>query len=236
MSQPQQASVRNRLLQVLPPDDFTRLAPHLDAQPIKLREVLIPADEPISHAYFIEEGLCSIIGHTAEGRLEIGTVGYDGFVGTPLVLGTDRTPHVSMVQGEGMALRIPAAALRAAFDESATMRGVLGRYVQSLIVQVGQTVYANAELNIEGRLARWILMIHDRLQKDEMPLTHDFLALILGVRRPGVTTSVHILEGAGMIKAMRGRVRVLDREKMMDLAGDTYGVAEAEYERLLAEA
>lgn len=236
MAQPQHGTVRNRLLKALSPDDFARLAPHLEAQPIKLRQVVITPNEPISHASFIEEGLCSIISHTAEGRLEIGTVGYDGFVGTPLALGTNRTPHASMVQAEGMMLCIPAAAFRAALDESATLRGVLVRYVQSLIVQVGQTVYANADLNIEGRLARWILMIHDRLQKDEMPLTHDFMALMLGVRRPGVTTSVHILEGAGLIKAMRGRVRVLDRERLMELAGDTYGVAEAEYERLLAEA
>ena len=234
MSQPQQSAVRNRLLKALSADDFARLAPHLEPQQIKLREVLVKPNEPISHAFFIEEGLCSIVSHTAEGRIEIGTVGYDGFVGTALVLGTDRTPHASMVQAEGTVLHVPAAALQSALEDSATLRGVLTRYVQSLIVQVGQTVYANAELNIEGRLARWILMIHDRLQKDEMPLTHDFMALMLGVRRPGVTTSIHILEGAGLIKAMRGRVRVLDRERLMELTGDTYGPAEAEYERLLA--
>ena len=236
MAQPQQETVRNRLLKALAPDDFARLAPHLEAQPIKLREVLISPHEPISHACFIEDGLCSIISHTAEGRIEIGTVGYEGFCGTALLLGTDRTPHASLVQGEGLVLRMPAAAFRAALAESASLRGVLGRYVQSLIVQVGQTVYANTDLNIEGRLARWILMIHDRLQRDEMPLTHEFMALMLGVRRPGVTTAVHILEGAGMIRATRGRVRVLDRERLMEMSGDTYGPAEAEYERLLAQA
>lgn len=121
-------------------------------------------------------------------------------------------------------------------DANPAIRGLLGRYGQSLIVQVGQTVQANAELNIQGRLARWILMIHDRLHAVELTLTHDFLALILGVRRPGIKTSVHILEGAGMIKASRGRVRVLDRDRLKELTGDTCGIADAEYDRLLAEA
>lgn len=236
MPQLQQSALRNRLLRALRADDYARLAPALEPVPIKLRETLMFPHQSISHAYFVEEGLCSLIARTTDGRLEIGTIGDDGLVGTPLILGTGQTPHSAIVQGEGTALRISAADLQAALEDSATLRGVLGRYVQSLIVQVAQTVHANADLNIEGRLARWILMIHDRLHTDEMPLTHEFLALMLGVRRPGVTTSVHILEGAGMIKAMRGRIRVLDREKLMEMAGDTYGPAEAEYERLLAEA
>jgi CRP-like cAMP-binding protein len=106
--------------------------------------------------------------------------------------------------------------------------------VQSLIVQVGQTVYANAELTIEARLARWILMTHDRVETDELPFTHEFLSLMLAVRRPGVTSAVHKLEGAGMIRARRGRVVVLDRAKLGDLAGGSYGLAEAEYETLIA--
>lgn len=120
-------------------------------------------------------------------------------------------------------------------DGRKAVRGLLGRYVDSMIIQVGQTVHANADLNLEARLARWILMMHDRLQSDELPLTHDFLAAMLNVRRPGVTTATHILEGAGMIKAKRGRIIVLDREKLMEMAGETYGIAEAEYDRLLAE-
>ncbi len=162
-------------------------------------------------------------------------VGYEGFVGVPLLLGTDRTPHTTMVQAEGQTLRIKADEILAALSASAALRSALGRYVQSLIVQVGQTVYANAELNIEARLARWILMTHDRLTRQELPLTHDFLSMMLGVRRSGVTTSIHIMEGAGMIQAKRGRIIVLDRDKLVDLAGDTYGPAESEYERLIAE-
>ena len=235
MSQPQQSTIRNRLLNRLMPDDFALLAPGLERVELALRETLITPHEPIRWAYFLEEGMTSFVSDTAEGRIEIGLVGREGLVGLPLVLGTDRTPHRAMVQGAGEALCIEASALLTALDESRALRGVLGRYAQSLIVQVGQTVYANATLNLEGRLARWILMSHDILQTDELPLTHEFLSMMLGVRRPGVTTATHILEGAGMIKAKRGRIVVLDREKLMELTGDTYGPAEAESDRLLAE-
>lgn len=235
MSQLQQSSVRNRLLGRLKPEDFERLAPHLEAVLLTMRQFLVVPDQPIGHAVFFEEGLASLIADTREGRVEIGLVGPEGMVGVPLLLGTERTPHVAMVQADGTALRIAAAELVAALDASAALRGVLGRYVQSLIVQVGQTVYANADYNIEARLARWILMTQDRLRRDELPLTHDFLAMMLGVRRPGVTTALHILEGARLIQAKRGRVIVLDREGLTELAGDSYGPAEAEYERLLGE-
>ncbi|CAO4136955.1 Crp/Fnr family transcriptional regulator [Methylorubrum extorquens] len=236
MSQPQQETVRNRLLKALTPDDFALLAPTLEAVPIALRQTLIESHQTISHAYFIKEGLASVIARTPEGRIEIASVGFEGLIGTSLVLGTQSTPHNVVVQGEGTALRIATPALRAALRESEDLRGVFGRYVQSLFVQAGQTLYANAELTIEGRLARWILMIHDRLRKEEVLITHDFMALMLGVRRSSVTIAVHMLEGAHLIKAKRGRVRVLDREGLMEMAGGTYGVAETEYERLLEEA
>lgn len=236
MSQPKQSNVRNRLLAALSPDDFARLAPSFETVSLPLRETLIVPGERITHAHFVEDGLVSLIADTAEGRIEIGLVGREGLVGVPLVLGTDRTPHIALVQAGLVALRIAARPLTAALDASPALRGVLGRYVQGLIVQVGQTVYANTDLTIEARLARWILMTHERLDSDELPLTHEFLSMMLGVRRPGVTTATHVLEGAGMIRARRGRIIVLDREKLEDMAGDAYGPAEAELERLLAEA
>ncbi|KNY23749.1 Crp/Fnr family transcriptional regulator [Methylobacterium sp. ARG-1] len=235
MDRPKQDGVRNRLLRLMPAEDFARLAPALETVSVPLRELLILPLQPITHAHFIEEGIVSLVADTVEGRIEIGVIGYEGMCGAPLVLGADRTPHTALVQSDLVALRLPAAVLRAALDESAPLRSLLGRYVQSLIVQVGHTVYANTDLTIEARLARWILMTHDRLQKDELILTHEFLAMMLGVRRPGVTTATHVLEGSGMIKARRGRIIVTDRDKLEDLAGDAYGPAEAEYERLLAQ-
>lgn len=235
MPQLRQSALRNRLLAALTAEDFARLAPHLAEMPMTSRECVITSDQPITHASFLEEGLVSLIADTREGRVEIGLVGREGMIGVPLLLGTDRTPHNAMVQADGTALRIAAAELCAALDASAALRGVLGRYVQSLIVQVGQTVYANADYNIEARLARWILMTQDRLGRDELPITHDFMAMMLGVRRPGVTTALHILEGTRLIQAKRGRVIVLDRAGLMDFASDSYGPAEAEYERLFGE-
>lgn len=235
MTQPQQSNVRNRLLAAMSADDFARLTPFFEIISLPLREMLIAPDQPIAHAHFVEDGLVSLIADTVDGRIEIGLVGREGLVGVPLVLGTDRTPHIALVQADLVALRIAATPLRAALDASPALRGVLGRYVQGLIVQVGQTVYANTDFTIEARLARWILMTRDRLDSDELPLTHEFLSMMLGVRRPGVTTATHVLEGAGMIRARRGRIIVLDREKLEDMAGDAYGPAEAEFERLLAE-
>ncbi|GJE62184.1 Crp/Fnr family transcriptional regulator [Methylobacterium trifolii] len=227
------ASVRNRLLATLSPDDFDRLQPGLMAIVLDMREMLISAQRAIEHVYFVETGVVSIIADQSDGRIEIGLIGPEGVVGTPILLGADRSPHSAMVQAEGTALRLPASALRAAMDASPSLREILGRYVQTMMVQIGQTAYANADLTIEGRLARWILMTQDRLEQDELPLTHEFLSIMLGVRRPGVTTAIHGLEGFGMIRARRGQITVLDREKLLDLAGDAYGSAEAEYRRLI---
>jgi CRP-like cAMP-binding protein len=227
MAQPQQSAVRNRLLAALTPEDFSRLAPQLEPVPLPLHEVLIAPQQPIAQAYFVEEGIVSLVADTREGRIEVGLTGREGFVGVPIALGAQTTPHTAIVQASGEALRIAAGALEDALDASAGLRRVLGRYVQSLLVQVGQTVYANADLTVEARLARWILMTHDRLEQDELPLTHEVLSKMLGVRRPTVTTATHLLEGAGMIRARRGRITVVDREKLEDLAGAIYGPAGA---------
>jgi CRP-like cAMP-binding protein len=227
MALPQQSAVRNRLLAALAPEEFDRLAPALEPVSLPLHQVLIAPHQPIRRAYFVEEGLVSLVADTREGRIEVGLTGREGFVGVPLALGAESTPHTAIVQAGGEALGIAAGTLREALDASAGLRRVLGGYVQSLIVQVGQTVYANADLTVEARLARWILMTHDRLDQDELPLTHEVLSKMLGVRRPTVTTATHILEGAGMIRAQRGRITVIDRAKLEDLAGAIYGTAEA---------
>lgn len=232
MPELRQTTVKNRLLAAMNPGDFADLAPSLEAVTLNLRDELITAEGAITYAYFPETAIASLIADTSGGRIEIGIVGPEGLVGTPLVLGVDRTPHTAIVQVGGIALRLTAADLSVVLQTSAGLRRILGGYVHSLIVQVGQTVYANAELNLEGRLARWIVMTHDRLEGDEMPYTHEFLSAMLAARRPGVTTAVQVLEGLGMIRAKRGRIVVLDRERLEEMAGDTYGPAEAEYNRL----
>jgi CRP-like cAMP-binding protein len=228
MVPPQQSAIRNRLLAALTTEDFDRLAPALEPVPLLLHDVLIAPREPIAHAHFIEVGLVSLVADTREGRIEVGLTGREGFVGVPLALGGETTPHTAIVQAHGEAFRIGAEVLTAALDASGSLRRVLGHYVQSLIVQMAQTVYAHADLTVEARLARWILMTHDRLDQDELPLTHEMLSKMLGVRRPTVTTATHMLEGAGMIRARRGRITVVDREKLEDLVGAVYEAAEAQ--------
>lgn len=233
MSQLQQSSTRNRLLRAISPEDFALLAPHLESVMLELRALLITAGEDIEHVYFIERGLSSVLADEAEDRIEVGVIGPEGFAGVPVVLGVDRSPFTFMVQGEGTALRIPAGALRTAIGQSPSLLSLLARYVHCFMVLLSQTAYANAVFGIEARLARWILMTQDRLEQDDLPLTHEFLAMMLGVRRPGVTVATHVLEGNGLIRARRGRITVLDRERLKDLAGPSYGLPEAEYARVV---
>jgi CRP-like cAMP-binding protein len=231
----QSVPVRNRLLGALGPEDFALLAPKLERIPTVLHATIIAANSPIDHVVFPESGIVSTIANTEEGRIEIGVIGSEGMVGLPVVLGTDRTPHSSVVQASGEALRIRAEDLRAAIRESPSVFRPFGLYTQALIVQIAQTAYVNVTFDIEARLARWLLMMQDRIEGTELPLTHDFLAAMLGVRRPGVTMATHVLEGTGAIRARRGRIEIRDREKLAELAGDSYLTAEREYERLMAE-
>ena len=151
------------------------------------------------------------------------------------MLGTNQTPHTYVVQVGGEALRIAPGDLRAALRDHPSLFRPLGLYAQALFVQISQTAYANVTFDIEACLARWLLMMMDRVDGDEMPLTHEFLSAMLGVRRPGVTVATHVLEGTGAIRARRGRIEIRDRDKLLELAGDSYRTAEAEYRRLMAE-
>jgi CRP-like cAMP-binding protein len=235
MSPPQQSAVCNRLLKTLSPDDFALLQPHLEPVDITIREMVVEAGAPIQDALFVEKGILSIMAQMPHDRIEVGMIGREGMSNVAVAFGAERSPHGVMCQADGAALRISADDLRTAAHRSPSLNALLGRYLYYQTIQTGQTAYANASLNVEARLARWVLMTHDRTDGFELTLTHDFLATMLGVRRPGVTTATHVLEGAGMIQAERGRVTVLDRAKLEELADDAYGLAEAEYERLIEQ-
>lgn len=226
---------RNRLLGVMAHEDYAAIEPLLERVSLDLGAMLIEAHSPIQHIYFPESGIISVIAKARAGSIEVGLIGCEGLVGLPAILGTDRTPHAYLVQGSGEAFRIATLALRAAIADRPTIFRPLGLYAVAVNVQMAQTAYANASFNVEERLARWILMTQDRLKSEWLPLTHKFLSIMLGVRRPSVTTATHVLEGMNAIRARRGRITVLDREKLIDLAGDSYQVAENEYERLMAE-
>lgn len=230
MAQPQQASVRNRILAGFSADDLGLLQPYLQPVSFQPRDMMLEAQRPISHVTFIERGIASGLADTVEGRIGVGMVGPEGLVGLPVVLGVDRSPHAYMVQAAGHGLRITSQHVRAAMGQSPSLQARLLRYTHVLIVQKAQTAFANAGFSIEARLARWILMTHDRTEGDELTLTHEFLSMMLGVRRPGVTVAVQILEGNRLIRATRGRIAVLDRAGLEAVADDSYGVAEAEYD------
>ena len=236
MAHPQQASVRNRLLSGLTPDEFWLLQSHLEAVPLDLRQWLIAAGALIQHVYFPEHGIVSVLADTSQGRIEVGLIGPEGMAGVPVVLGIDHSPHGYMVQAEGEALRIPAQDLRTALRHSPSLHAGLLRYAHALMVQTAETAYANAGFTMEARLARWILMTDDRLAREDLPLTHDFLSIMLGVRRPGVTIAVQNLESNRLIRAKRGGITVLDRTGLQEVAGDAYGLSEAEYASAMGQA
>ena len=236
MAHPQQAPVRNRLLSALPPDDFGLLQPDLEPTSLELRQWLSETQQPISHVYFPEQGIVSILADTAQGRIEVGLVGPEGMAGLPVVHGIDHSPHGYLVQAAGQALKVTAQNLQTAVRQSESLHARLLRYAHTRMVQTAQTAYANAGFGIEARLARWVLMTDDRVEGEDLPLTHEFLSMMLGVRRAGVTLAIQALEASKLIRAKRGSLTVLDRAGLEALARDAYGVAEAEYARVMAQA
>jgi CRP-like cAMP-binding protein len=234
MALPAQASVRNRLLAALSPADFSLLEPQLEPVPLPVRTCLAEPNRPIEHVYFLEQGIASVVASTPQGRrIEVGIIGREGLTGLPVLLGTDRTPHACFVQTAGSGWRIRADDLRRAMAASAALHQHLLRFVQAFMVQMGQTALANACHVIEQRLARWLLMCHDRVDGDDLATTHEFLSLMLSVRRAGVTVALQALEERGLISTKRGQIAVLDRARLEAVAGDSYGLCEAEYERLI---
>lgn len=227
-------STRNLLLQALPSDELERFLPHLERVDVHKGEVLVSVGEPLEFAYFPEGGLSSNLLITGEGRrVEVGCFGYEAMVSTATVLGSDLSPHEIQVQVSGAWLRVGVDTLRSAIERSPALHKLLLRYAHTVVLTLSQTAMSNGLFSVEERLARWILMAHDRLEGNELPLTHDFLAIMLANQRSSVTLAMQTLEGYGAIRAKRALIVVRDRGMLCDLAGASYGPAEAEYERLI---
>ena len=237
MSQNQSSYHRNLLLAALTEADRSLLLPHLERVPTERELPFSVANERITHVYFLESGVASITSQSEDGdRTEVGIFGREGMSGTPLLLGADRSPHDTFIQiDHSHALRIEAAQFLEVLDRSRFLRAVMLRYVQTMIIQMSQSAVANARHQIEGRLARWLIMCHDRLDGDDLALTHEFMAIMIGAQRSGVTIALNVLESIGAIRATRGQVTILDRNKMEELAGDSYGLAETEYRKLIGQ-
>ena len=224
----------NRLLSVLSPEDYLLLEPRLSWCELERGQTLVLPDEPIGDAWFPISGLSSIIAISAENQgIEVGLIGREGLIGLPLLLDCDRTPHRVFMQVGGKGFRIASDDLETVMSASASLRKRLLRFVQVFNTQITYTALSNTVHTVEERLARWLLMSHDRQDGDEIPLTHEFLALMLGVRRPSVTIALHSLEGLGFIRSTRGLVTIRRRPELQEFAGAAYGTPEAEYERLI---
>jgi CRP-like cAMP-binding protein len=228
------AEPANRLLGLLSPGDYERLRPHLQRIPLAYRQSLYRAYKPIGFVYFIETGVGSLVNTMANGdAAEVGTIGNEGVVGLPLVLGDDRAPTSVYVQVPGVGLRMKAARFSEELARSASMRSVMLRYTHAFFNQVAQSAACNHFHSIQQRCCRWLLMTHDRMQSDEFLLTQEFLAMMLGVQRTGVSLAAGALQRAGFIRYKRGTVTIIDRRSLVDHSCECYGVSKKEFDRLL---
>lgn len=236
MTADDQVSCRNMLLRAMPPQDFALLAPGLERVVIPVDELVFRAGEPIDAVYFLERGIVTfseIMGDQT--RIGLGHTGYEGIVGWPVLLGADlAVQEARMTAMGGAAYRIASADLLAACRAAPGLHDLLLRFVRAFLVQLNATIVSSLTQSVENRLARWALMGHDRVEGDEIEVTHNEIAVMLAVRRPSVTDALHVLEGERLIQSERGRVRILDRDGLQRRAGATYGRAEAEYTRLIA--
>lgn len=228
-----QSDSRNILLRRLSTEDYARLAGSSEGFEGAQQDILGMPGETSEFVHLPETGIASVMSSSGPRRLEVGMVGREGFVGLPVLL-SDGIPSVaSVVLMPGTFVRIPAGDFRAAVFASPAMLALVHRYLQAYLTQVACTAFTNGIHNVEQRLSRWLLMISDRTERDELPLTHELVAAMLGVRRPGITVATHVLEGEHAIRAQRGRIRIVSRKRLRWMAGDSYGAAEAEYERLI---
>ncbi len=235
---PPEHFAHNRLLRTLSPAVRQPFLPALEWLPLAMRERLIEPDVPIPWVYFPLHGVVSLISTLGNGaQIEVATIGNEGLIGLPLVLYANTIPFTAFVQVPGEALRIDAAVFGRLLDEeTGTVRQLLYRYTQALFNQLAQHVACNRLHRIAQRSARWLLLTHDRVGRDEFPLTHEFLALMLGVRRASVTEVAGRLQRAGLIRYRLGRIRVLDRAGLEAASCECYFVIKQEYDRLLGPA
>src|SRR5262245_20325943 len=235
MTAPRVSSIpKNRILGSLARADREMLEPHLEPVTLKFRKRLEAAKGKIHSVCFIDAGLASVValGAAERRQAEIAIIGREGMTGLAVILGVDRSPHETIVQVEGHGRCVDASVLRGLMEKSRSLLACLMRYAHVFAIQAGHTALANGQGKIEERLSRWLLMAQDRLEGDELHLTHEFLSVVLGVRRAGVTTALHQLERSGLVSTMRGCVAVLDRDGLEESANGLYGVPEAELERL----
>jgi CRP-like cAMP-binding protein len=225
------AMIRNRILSALPQQDLDRLRPHLQPVPLPQRQILHEAGAAIEHVYFIEQGLASVLTTMADGSsVEVRMTGREGMIGLPYVLGADALPQQVTVQVPGSALRMNAAAFKAEFDRLETMRRIVLRLAAAALAMTSQNAACNRLHSAEQRCARWLLEATNRIGSLTMPMTHEFLSSLLGIRRAGVTVIATRLQRSGLIQYSRGRLTIIDRARLEAVACECYLIDHAQFE------
>ena len=226
--------IGNNLLASLPADIRARVLPKLTAVSLNLRQVLCVPETPIETVYFPLSGMISLVATLDGGeQVEVGIVGREGMFGISLLYGVGSSFVEAMVQMPGTALRISARAFRDEIDTNREFRAHLLLYGEAFQAQVSQTAACNGRHGLEQRLARWLLMAHDRAGSDELPLTQDFIAVMLGVHRPSITVIAGILQRAGLIRYAAGVITILDRRSLEAAACECYATVRRRHEALL---
>jgi CRP-like cAMP-binding protein len=225
---------RNQLLRKADGSDLDLLREHLEFVELAARHQLDARNRPIDRIYFMETALASVVGRSAKfSEIEVGLIGAEGFTGLPIAMGTDRWIFDSYVQMPGTAWSLPTQYLQELVGQNGPFASSCRAFVMTFLIQVAATSIAASQAKLEERLARWLLMAADRSEEQDMKLTHEFLATMLGVRRSGVTLAMGDLMSRGLVSYGRGTITLTDRPGLEEFAANFYGAAEAEYERML---
>jgi CRP-like cAMP-binding protein len=225
---------QNHLLASLPAEIQGRLFPHLELVSLSLGQVLYGSGEPLRFIYFPTDCIVSLLYVMESGAAaEISVVGNEGLIGVAVLMGGESTPNEAMVQIAGSAYRLPRQLFKSEFDRGGEMQFLLLRYTQSLLTQMAQTAVCNRHHSVEQQLCRWLLLCLDRLPSNQLTMTQEFIATMLGVQRAGVTAAASKLQKLGVIEYARGRITVLDRVKLEKLSCECYAVVKRETDRLL---
>jgi CRP-like cAMP-binding protein len=227
---------QNHLLAALPHGDFERLSPHLELILMPLGEALYESGGRLQHVYFPTTSIVSLLYVMEDGAsAEIAVVGNEGILGISLFMGGETTPSRAVVQSAGYGYRLKAQILKQEFNRAGPVMHLLLRYTQALITQMAQTAVCNRHHSVEQQLCRWLLLSLDRLTTQELSMTQELIANMLGVRREGVTEAAGKLQRAGLISYSRGRITVLDRPGLEKEVCECYAVVKKEFDRLLSD-
>lgn len=236
MAAPSQSFMQNKLLSVLPHEDYHLIAPDLRRVILPRGTTIAEEGKQIDLVYFLTSGIGSILATTPEGhRCEAGVFGAEGYVPTSAIAGVEWAAHDVVIQLDAEAYAMGYSEFRGWMERNRSFSTVMIRSIEGFAVQLAYTAISNAIHEVTERLARWLLMCHDRVPGNEIALTHEFLSMMLGVRRPSITTSLHILEGNGYIKAERANITIRNRAALEEFAQDAYGKPEREYRRLMKD-